>query len=280
MDVSASPTLALGVFTASLLGSVHCVGMCGGFACLYGGDATHGASRPLLRAHSAYHGGRLVAYVTLGAAAGALGAGLDVAGEWAGVQRAAAVMAGVLLVAWGLGLLAQALQLRVWPARLRWNASGGAARMIGHLLLRFQSRTPVVRASVLGVLTGLLPCGWLYAFVVTAAGTGSVFRGAAFMALFWAGTVPALVAIATGMQHAAGRLQRRLPVVSALLIIGFGVSALLGRVGMARAPMAHEHTTPATDNAHHTAAGLPQAAPSGAAHDAATRARSGTAHAR
>ncbi len=264
MDVSASPTLALGVFGASLLGSMHCAAMCGGFACLYGGDAARdNSTRPLLRAHSAYHGGRLIAYVVLGAVAGAVGAGIDQAGELAGVHRAAAIVAGVLLVVWGLGLLAQALHLRVWPTSWRATGSNSASRVIGQLLQRVQSRTPFVRASALGLLTGLLPCGWLYAFVVTAAGTGSAWRGGAFMLLFWAGTVPALVAIATGMQRATGALQRRLPLVSAVLVIGFGIAALFGRTGMMPAAFVAKHAAHGTDRTSSTIA----APPSGEMHE-------------
>jgi hypothetical protein len=251
MDLSASPTLALGVLGASLLGSLHCAAMCGGFACLYGGDAarrpladtdasgsalsaragSRHRARPLLRAHAAYHGGRLGAYASLGAVAGVLGAGVDQLGRWAGVQRAAGVTAGVLLVLWGVALLANTMDVRLWPALVRSGVSDNAARAIGGMLRRFEQRTPAVRASVLGLLTGLLPCGWLYAFVVTAAGTGSAWRGAAFMAVFWLGTVPALVVIATGMRRATGAMQARLPMVSAVIVIAFGVAALSGRVG-------------------------------------------------
>ena len=259
MDLSASPTLALGVLGASLLGSLHCAAMCGGFACLYGGDAarrprTDGdatvgpqpapdasqrSARPLLRAHAAYHGGRLLAYASLGAVAGMLGAGVDQLGQWAGVQRAAGVTAGVLLLLWGVALLANTMDVRLWPALVRRGVSDNAARAIGGMLRRFEQRTPAVRASVLGLLTGLLPCGWLYAFVVTSAGTGSAWRGAAFMAVFWLGTVPALVVIATGMRRATGMLQARLPVVSALIVIAFGVAALSGRVGARHAVAGH-----------------------------------------
>lgn len=262
MDAATSPTLALGVFTASVLGSLHCAGMCGGFACLYGGDAGSAGrtksdggapkqARPLLSGHVAYHGGRLVAYASLGAVAGALGAGLDRAGEWAGVQRAAGVIAGVLLVVWGLALLANALEVRFLPALVRGRVPESAAKVIGSILVRFRNQPIAARATVLGLLTGLLPCGWLYAFVVSAGGTGSVWRGAAFMVLFWTGTVPALVAIATGMQRATGALQRRLPLVSAVIVIAFGVVALSGRVSAGLRPQTSAlATAPAAEHAH------------------------------
>ena len=86
-------TLLAGVLIASLLGSVHCGAMCSAFACLANGGTQRGAW---------YHGGRLVAYIVLGAAAGLVGAGLDTAGLIANVQRTAALVTSVALVVWGL----------------------------------------------------------------------------------------------------------------------------------------------------------------------------------
>ncbi|RMF85708.1 MAG: sulfite exporter TauE/SafE family protein, partial [Planctomycetota bacterium] len=92
--------LIAAVFVASLLGSLHCAGMCGPFvAFAVGADAgrTGGAWR-----HVAYHGGRLVTYSLLGVAAGALGAALDLGGAWVGVQRTAAIVAGAIMVLFGV----------------------------------------------------------------------------------------------------------------------------------------------------------------------------------
>ena len=58
--------------------------------------------------------------------------------------------------------------------------------------------TPLPRALCVGLLTAFLPCGWLYLFASYAAGTGSPFWGAAFMAAFWLGSVPALVLAGAG----------------------------------------------------------------------------------
>ncbi len=261
MDFAASPTLAFGVLTASLLGSLHCAAMCGGFACLYGSDASgapssRSVSKPRLTGHVAYHGGRLAAYALLGALVGSVGATLDDLGALGGVQRTASVVTGALLLIWGAALLAQAFNVRVLPAFVSGAVPERAARVIGSALLLVQQRTVLVRASLLGVLTGLMPCGWLYAFVVTAAGTGSALRGAAFMTLFWIGTVPALVAVAVGMRRASGRLQRSLPVVSALIVIGFGIASLGNRLGAISAHASHNplttspNATPSVPHAH------------------------------
>jgi sulfite exporter TauE/SafE len=89
---------------------------------------------------------------------------------------------------------------------------------------------PVPRALSIGLLTALLPCGWLYLFAVVAAGTASPWRGAAVMAAFWLGSVPILVALGIGVQALAGTLGRRLPLVSAVVILLLGVSTLVLRM--------------------------------------------------
>jgi sulfite exporter TauE/SafE len=224
-------TFAAAVLLASLLGSVHCAAMCGAFTCLYAPD---GASwRSTRTAHAAYNLGRLVAYLLLGAMAGALGATLERAGTLAGVGHAAAVVTAVLLVLWGGHALLVAGGARVGAIRppLAWQ------RAMGGALQRFTRRPPVVRAAATGLLTSLLPCGWLYAFVVTAAGTGSPWRGAALMAVFWLGTVPVMLAVGAGLQRLTGPFRARLPLVSAATILLLGLLSLASHLELV--PAAH-----------------------------------------
>ena len=216
-------TLALAVLAASLVGSPHCAGMCGPFVCFYAGADP---SRATGRAHLAYNAGRLVSYVALGALAGALGAGLDAAGRLAGAGRLAAVLAGALMVGWGLARLALLRGVRLLPS----GAPAAQRRWLGGLLQAQRARPPVVRAAATGLLTTLLPCGWLYAFVVTAAGTGSAGQGALVMLVFWLGTLPMLVALGVGAQRLAGPLARRLPVASAALLVVLGLLTMGGRL--------------------------------------------------
>lgn len=219
-------TLALAVLLASLVGSPHCAGMCGGFVCFYAGGAGAMGQRAGGWAHAAYNGGRLASYLTLGALAGAAGAGLDAAGRLAGLSRLAAVVAGALMVGWGATRLAAIAGVRLGlpgtPAALR-----GA---LGGLLRRVSGRPPVARAAATGLLTTLLPCGWLYAFVVTAAGTGSAGGGALVMLAFWAGTLPMLVAVGVGARRLTGPFARRLPTASAVLVVALGLLSISGKL--------------------------------------------------
>jgi sulfite exporter TauE/SafE len=233
------------VFVASLVGSLHCVGMCGGFVAFYsGGDGSSGSRR--LIGHAAYSGGRLVAYSLLGLGAGAVGAALDLAGSLAGVQRIAAILAGVVMVVWGILALLQIGGVKVF----RHRSGSTVSRWLGRGISLVGDRPPVVRAATVGLLSGMLPCGWLWAFVVTAAGTGSAVGGVAVMTAFWAGTVPVLLALGLGAQVVAVPLRRHIPAVTAVILVGLGLYAIIGRPATALAAVTkHQHATEAVPSA-------------------------------
>lgn len=217
---------ALGIFVASLLGSAHCAAMCGPFVAFYSGAAAEPGGRARWGAHVAYNAGRLSSYALLGAVAGSLGAGLDRAGRMAGVGRLAAVVAGMLMVAWGVSTI-----LAVRGVRVPWlHAPPALQRQVSAALARFRAQGPVLRGAAMGLLTGFLPCGWLYAFVAAAGGTGSPLRGAAVMALFWAGTLPVLASLGLGLQRLAGPLRARLPIVTAAAVVAIGLLSITGRL--------------------------------------------------
>jgi sulfite exporter TauE/SafE len=216
--------LAAAVLGATLLGSPHCAGMCGGFACFVAGDAT-GARRAV--AQSAYNLGRLLSYALLGLVAGSAGRGVDEIGAAGGVSRAAPIAAGLVLVLWGGANLLRALGVGGARAAAPTPASAFLAR-----LLRRTGRWPAwARAGTVGLVTTLIPCGFLYGFVGVAAGTGSPFAGAAIMSVFWAGTLPVMASLGLIAQSAFGRLRDRLPVVTAALLILFGLLTIAGRLG-------------------------------------------------
>jgi len=129
-------------------------------------------------------------------------------------------------VGWGLARLAALSGIRLRaagpPIAHAWTA---------RLLRAQRTRPPIARAAATGLLTTLLPCGWLYAFVATAAAAGSAAGGALVMLAFWAGTLPVLVALGVGVQRLAGPLARRLPAVSAMLVVALGLLSISGRLG-------------------------------------------------
>ncbi|TWT66836.1 hypothetical protein Pla123a_45340 [Posidoniimonas polymericola] len=223
--------LTTAVLIASLLGSLHCAGMCGPFVAFAVNDS---GDTPQTRLHLAYHLGRLATYMLLGAAAGAAGALVDLTSTLAGLQPLAMAAAGGLMVLFGLLELARVagLRLRHTKPPAVWVKTVQAGQRVALTL------PPVRRALAIGLLTTLLPCGWLYAFAITAAGTGQPLAGAVVMAVFWVGTLPMLISLGMGLRAAMGVLGSRMPAITAAALIGVGVFTLVGRAGLDPASLA------------------------------------------
>jgi uncharacterized protein len=103
------------------------------------------------------------------------------------------------------------------------------------LARRARQQPPIARAALLGLSSALLPCGWLYAFAVLAAGTGSAPRGALLLAAFWSGTLPALLGLGLGLQRLTQRWRAQLPRLSAVLLLALGVYTVVQRWPVAAA---------------------------------------------
>lgn len=232
------------VFLASLMGSLHCAGMCGPLVAVYaGGDESQGWRRSL--SHLTYSAGRLVAYAALGALAGAVGAALDLAGRLAGVQRVTAVAAGLLIIAWGVVSLLQIRGVKVG----RIGLPAGLQRLLGGVIARIKGKPPVLRALIIGLASALLPCGWLYGFVIASAGTGSAAAGALVMAIFWSGTLPVMVSLGFGLQALAGPLRRHVPAICAVAMIVVGLFAVVSRIDRMAMAAAHRSAPASVEQA-------------------------------
>lgn len=228
--------LAAAVLTASFLGSTHCVGMCGPLAMWASGLGESASKWPVIRGNALYHFGRMLTYIIAGTMAGALGSLVDVGGSVLGVQLAAARVVGTVMIIIGIWRLApyapvmlarttkdngRADAPEVKPSRIgRWIA---AARPLVSQL------SPASRALVAGLLTTLLPCGWLYLFALIAAGTGSPLGGAVVMAAFWLGTVPALTALVAGTMVFSKQAVRLIPIAASVLLVFAGAYTATGR---------------------------------------------------
>ena len=222
--------LLISVFVASLLGSVHCAGMCGPLAACAGACNTK-RSGPRVKAIAAYQLGRLSTYLVIGAIAGALGSGLNLGGQVLGLQRTAVWVAGSMLILVGVVELVRRLggwtpQFQIPPRLLQ---------SIAKLNRAATKLPPIWRALTIGLLTGLMPCGWLYAFALSAAATAHPLSGMAVMGVFWAGAVPMLVAISWGSSAILSRVLQRFPYATALVLIAAGLMTITYRQGFASA---------------------------------------------
>lgn len=187
------PTLA-GAFVAGLVGSPHCIGMCGGFASACATDVPRGAS---------YHVGRLTTYAGLGALAGALGHLVP------GPTWVTTAISGTLLVGFALSLAG------VLPSFA--PTLPGLGRLAG--LARARGGT--LGAWGLGAATALLPCGLVWAALAVPVSTSSPTTGALAMVAFGVGTTPLLAAASLGLNRIlVGRLWARRVLALGVLVAG------------------------------------------------------------
>jgi sulfite exporter TauE/SafE len=213
------------IFLGGLLGSGHCVGMCGGFALLLGGNRLGLAAN--LGRQLVYSLGRVGTYTVGGAVAGY--------GGWRlGTLLAPAVNAQALLsVAAGLLLVVQGLSA---AGVLRWRLLTHGPACIGPASFAALLRArPLWQVFAAGVLNGLLPCGLVYAYLALACSSGDLLGGAATMALFGLGTVPALLLVGSGGAMLGVVLRQRLLRVAAWCVVLTGLLAVARGISFAQA---------------------------------------------
>ncbi len=217
------------VFVASLLGSLHCVGMCGPFALLAGSPTRDtGVSRgrwSLLIPSIAYSCGRLTTYGVVGVVFGSLGMALNRGVGFASYQQTATYLAGSLMIVVGGVALARQMGSTIQLP----NIAGPLQRVLQRNFQKVIGQPPLRRAFLIGAFSCLMPCGWLYTFAIVAAGTGSPGQGLIVMAVFWAGTVPIMTALMFGLNGLGNSIQRRVPAAMASLVIAIGLFTIAFR---------------------------------------------------
>jgi sulfite exporter TauE/SafE len=156
-----------------------------------------------------YNGGRVVTYAALGIAAGMVGKVLALAG-W---QQAVSIALGVLLL---LSLLLPSVMARMLQ---RIPVLDSAYRRVSGALGSLLRRRSLATLFLVGLVNGLLPCGFVYLALAAAATTGDTAGAVLFMVGFGFGTVPVMFAVSIAGKQLRGGLQKRM--VS--LIPAFGV---------------------------------------------------------
>jgi sulfite exporter TauE/SafE len=201
------------VFLGGLLGSAHCLGMCGGFALSIGLGSRGLAAN--LRRQLVYTAGRIVTYSFFGTVAGYAGFWITgQAGLWINAQAVLCVVAGLLLLGQGLSALG------LVPRRLRPKPAGGLSCLAGTFVGPFLTSPRSSDVLLAGVFTGFLPCGLVYGYLALASSSANVLDGVLTMSLFGAGTAPLMILAGVGgslLSHAARRNLLRISAVCVTL---------------------------------------------------------------
>lgn len=192
-----------------LLGSFHCVGMCGPIAFLLPVDRSNNWRK--LGQIFLYHFGRIFAYSCIGLFFGLVGKSLNLFG----LQQQLSIFIGVLMLA-----------VVFIPQKTfnKYNFSKPVYRIIStvksSLGKELKKKSPDTFLSI-GFLNGFLPCGLVYMAVFGAIASGSALHGSLYMALFGLGTIPLMTsAIYLGNflnAQVRQRIRRAIPVFVVLI---------------------------------------------------------------
>ena len=207
------------IFLGGLLGSAHCIGMCGPLAVSLSASAPAGTS--LLRRQLVFSLGRVLTYGFCGAAAGYGGAWLT-AGTSGFVfsQAWLAVFAGVVLILMGL------VTVGVLP-KPAIQVLGNMPCGTGTTLKTFLSSSGWTGPLLAGLFTGFIPCGLVYAFLLKAGSSGSVGLGWLTMAAFGLGTVPMMAAVGFSGRFLSNTGRSRVFQVAAWCIVLTGAISIV-----------------------------------------------------
>jgi sulfite exporter TauE/SafE len=206
-------TLAALILTG-VLGSLHCVGMCGGFVLAL--DRPGRAPGLRVGAQGLFHLGKTATYVCLGGLVGLLGASLVRAPVFSSVQTLLAVVAGLLMLLFGLQILGLVPEL---PTGSWFGPSSPYGRAVRAATNARGASAPLL----LGALTGFLPCPLVYAFLAYAIQTGSILGAMGTMAVLGACTVPALSMVAGVGALVTPHLRLRLVKVAGAVVVLLGI---------------------------------------------------------
>ena len=201
-------------FMTGILGSGHCLGMCGGLVSSFFMRLGARGYAPYL----AYHAARVTVYALIGLTAATLGAVLVQTGIIGKAQGIMQILAGLIVILLGLDMLGLSpIRNTLRFAPLDW------------VLRQFTAATrrgPVVGASIGGALNGLMPCAMTMAMAVQATTAPSPAEGGLLLLAFGAGTLPSMLAASFLFGKLGAKTRGWLLRGAALFVIALGLSTL------------------------------------------------------
>ncbi len=207
-------------FIFGILGSFHCIGMCGPIAFML----PVSRNNPLKKFFQIllYHFGRLFSYSIIGLAFGLLGKSFYLFG----FQQQLSIVAGVLMIA-----------VVILPSKRfqKFNFSRPLYKVIGKIKsslgTALKKKTPDTFFTI-GFLNGFLPCGLVYMAVFGALATQSIFEGSLYMLLFGLGTIPLMTTVVYFGSFVGGAMKKRVQRLIPVFVVLIGAVFILRGMGL------------------------------------------------
>ncbi|MHA4895608.1 sulfite exporter TauE/SafE family protein [Pedobacter sp. PWIIR3] len=193
-------------FFIGLLGSLHCIGMCGPLA--FAVPVNQPGWLALIGNKFVYQIGRIISYCVLGVVAGLLGRQI-----WqSGFQQGISILTGILIL---LAASTRLLSVNLFTKQR-------AKFMVPFYKLFDFAFKHKANHLIIGALNGLLPCGFVYLALAGAINIGSVVHAVSYMFWFGAGTLPLMFAATVIVGFTGMPFRRKLNKIIpfAMLLIG------------------------------------------------------------
>jgi len=235
-------TLLGAAFLVGFLGSLHCVGMCGGLVT----TLAMSQKRTWWTGLISYQMGRILTYTFLGLLAGMMGMVITQVTWFADVQRGLTLFAGSLMILFGFTLAG-------WLPDPLVKIMSQLSRVVGlskWIYAATNSRMPMSWFMV-GLFNGLLPCGLVYAGLALSLTSGSIGLSAAMMLAFGLGTVPAMMFVPVVLKSASPKARGWVLKIAAILLILMGAFTMIRGSALMHSMHDMDHMQDMNHSGHH-----------------------------
>ncbi len=203
-----------------LLGSLHCLGMCGPIAFMLPLDRDSKGKK--LGQLSIYHLGRIFTYAIMGLTFGLVGKGLYLFG----VQQKVSIVIGAVMIL--LVVIPKKYLNGLYLAKPIYKVLGKVKSQLGAEL---KKRTPDTFLTI-GFLNGFLPCGLVYMALLGAIAMANAWQGAVYMILFGLGTVPLMTSVVYFSSYFGKRAKARIQKMIPAFVFVIGLLFILRGMGL------------------------------------------------
>jgi len=198
-------------FMIGLLGSLHCVGMCGPIA--FALPMKRDRLSSIILGSSLYNSGRLFTYFIIGCLFGLMGKGFAIAGY----QQLLSILVGIGMI---LSIIIPSIytnKMHSFPTFNSWlgKVKGSLGKRLG--------RTSNFNLWSIGILNGLLPCGLVYMGVAGSLAMATPFDGGLFMMAFGAGTLPLMLSVSILGNRLQFSFRNKVKKVIPLFVLAIGI---------------------------------------------------------
>jgi sulfite exporter TauE/SafE len=207
-------------FILGLLGSLHCVGMCGPIAFMLPVDRTNSV-RKIIQTMT-YHLGRMLAYGLIGLFFGFVGKSLYIFG----IQQQLSIIIGVLMIV--LVLVPTQMVNKYNFSKPIYNLISKVKSALGKALKKKTADTFLT----IGFLNGFLPCGLVYMAVFASLTTGQAYLGSLYMVLFGIGTIPLMTSAIYLGKFLNSKMKQRIQKVIPVFVVIIGILFIIRGLGL------------------------------------------------